>query len=100
MPKLPKETLQFHTPIIRTGINPLNQASNSFVSDTRVNLVGGQILKTSMRQISTLMGTTTTKMSLYDLKLNAVKGGFSLRTRATMIKKRELLMLDNPYTKQ
>ena len=75
-------------------------ASNSFVSETLVNLVGGQAVKTSSRQISTLMGTTTTKMSQYDLNLEALKGGFSLKTRATMIKKRELLMLDNPHIKE
>jgi hypothetical protein len=72
-------------------------ASNSFISQTLVNLVGAQAVKTSTRQISTLMGTKTTKMSQFDLSLEALKGDFSLKVRATMIKKRELLQLDNPH---
>jgi hypothetical protein len=39
-------------------------ASNSFVSET---LVGVKVVKTSTRQISTLMDATTTKMSQFDL---------------------------------
>jgi methionine synthase I (cobalamin-dependent) len=57
-------------------------ASNSFVSETLVSLVG---VKTSTRQISTLMGATTTKMSQFDLSFEALKGGFVLNARVTMI---------------
>ena len=46
------------------------------------------------------MGSTTTKMSQFDLSLEALKGGFVLETRATMIKKRELLVLDNPHIEE
>ena len=72
-------------------------ASNSFVSETLVSLVGVKAVKTSTRQISTLMGATTTKMSQFDLSFEALKGGFVLNARATMIKNRELLLLDNPH---
>jgi predicted aspartyl protease len=68
-------------------------ASNSFISQTLVNLIGAQAVKTSTRQISTLMGTKTTKMLQFDLSLEVLKGDFSLKVCATMIKKRELLQL-------
>jgi ABC-type molybdenum transport system ATPase subunit/photorepair protein PhrA len=72
-------------------------ASNSFVSETLVSLVGVKAVKTSTRQISTLMGATATKMSQFDLSLQELKGGFVLNARAAMIKNRELLLLDNPH---
>lgn len=75
-------------------------ASNSYVSETLVNLAGGKAVKTTTRQISTLMGTTTTKMSQFDLSVKAVKGDFALNVRATMIKRRELLTLDNPHNEK
>ena len=46
------------------------------------------------------MGTTTTKMPQFDLSVEAVKGDFTLNVRATMIKRRELLLLDNPHNEK
>ncbi|CAB4021652.1 Hypothetical predicted protein, partial [Paramuricea clavata] len=59
-----------------------------------------QAVKTTTRQISTLMGTTRTKMSQFDLSVEAVKCDFTLNVRATMIKRRELLLLDNPHNEK
>ena len=75
-------------------------ASNSYISETLANLIGVQAVKTTTRQISTLMGTTTTKMSQFDLSVEAVKGNFTLNVRATMIKRHELLLLDNPHNEK
>ena len=36
-------------------------------------------------------------MSQFDLRMESVKGHFSLNVRATMIERRELLLLDNPH---
>jgi hypothetical protein len=43
------------------------------------------------------MGATTTKMSQFDLSFEALKGGFVLNARATMIKNPEQLLVDNPH---
>ena len=72
-------------------------ASHSYVSSTLVDLVKATPVKSEDRRIATLMGTITTKLSQYDLCLEAVQGDFKLNARVTKINKRELLSLDNPH---
>ena len=71
-------------------------ASHSYVSSTLIHLIRARAVKSGTRRVATLLGVTTTKLSEYDLCLQAVKGDFSLYTRVTRIDKRGLLMLDNP----
>ena len=72
-------------------------ASHSYVSARLVKLTQASEVKKEMRRITTLMGTSTSKFSQYDIRLESVKGNFELEACVTKIEKSELLSLENSH---
>jgi hypothetical protein len=72
-------------------------ASHSYVSARLVELTQASEVKRETRRIATLMGTSTSKFSQYDIRLESVKGNFELDARVTKIEKSELLSLENSH---
>ena len=73
-------------------------ASHSYVSARLVELTQASEVKRETRRIATLMGTSTSKFSLHDIRFESVEGNFGLNARVRKIERRELLNLENPHS--
>ncbi len=49
-----------------------------------------------MKNIDMLMASKTSRLDIYDMKIDSLDGSFSLSVRATKVNKSELLSIDNP----
>ena len=52
--------------------------------------------QTLVKNIDMLMASKTSKLEIYDMKLDSLNGSFSLPVKATKVNKSELLSIDNP----
>ncbi|CAB3980105.1 Hypothetical predicted protein [Paramuricea clavata] len=91
--KLPPTTV-IH-PIVAVKVGGMK--THSYVSARLVELTQASEVKKETRRIATLMGTSTSKFSQYDIRLESVKGNFELEARVTKIEKSELLSLENSH---
>ena len=71
-------------------------AGSSYVSTKLIELLKLKPSQTLVKNIDMLMASKTSKLEIYDMKLDSLNGSFSLPVKATKVNKSELLSIDNP----
>jgi hypothetical protein len=74
-------------------------AGSSYVSAKLIDLLKLKPSQSLLKNIDMLMAPKTSKLDIYDVKIDSLDGSFSLPAKVTKVNKSELLMIDNPkYT--
>ena len=71
-------------------------AGSSYVSAKLIDLLKLKPSQSLMKNIDMLMASKTSRLDIYDMKIDSLDGSFSLSVRATKVNKSELLLIDNP----
>ena len=71
-------------------------AGSSYASARLINALHKQPTETKTKRIEMMLGSTTTKVGIYNVKINSIDGDFSLDVNVTKVDKPQLMHLDNP----
>ncbi len=71
-------------------------AGSSYVSAKLIDLLKLKPSQSLMKNIDMLMASKTSRLDIYDMKIDSLDGSFSLSVRAAKVNKSELLLIDNP----
>ena len=71
-------------------------AGSSYVSTKLIELLKLKPSQTLVKNIDMLMASKTSKLEIYDMKLDFLNGSFSLPVKATKVNKSDFLSIDNP----
>ena len=71
-------------------------AGSSYASARLINALHKQPTETKTKRIEMMLGSTTTKVEIYNVKIKSIDGDFSMDVNVTKVDKPQLMHLDNP----
>ena len=76
------------------------EAGSSYASAGLLDYINAKPMKTDVRNIEMLLGTTTRKVDIFHIEIKSTSEDFSLEADVTKIEMHELLTLSNPRYNQ
>jgi hypothetical protein len=71
-------------------------AGSSYASARLINALHKQPMETKTKRIEMMLGSTTTKVEIYNDKVKSIDGDFTMDVNVTKVDKPQLMHLDNP----
>jgi hypothetical protein len=71
-------------------------AGSSYTSARLINALHKQPTETKTKRIEMMLGSTTTKVEIYNVKVKSIDGNFTMNVNVTKVDKPQLMHLDNP----
>ena len=71
-------------------------AGSSYASARLINALHKQPTETKTKRIEMMLGSTTTKVEIYNVKVKSIHGDFTMDVNVTKVDKPQLMHLDNP----
>jgi hypothetical protein len=70
-------------------------AGSSYASARQINALHKQPTETKTKRIEMMLGSTTTKVEIYNVKVKSIDGDFTMDVNVTKVDKPQLMNLDN-----
>ena len=81
---------------IKTRVLLDTWAGSSYTSARLINALHKQPTETKTKRIEMMLGSTTTKVEIYNVKVKSIECDFTMNVNVTKVDKPQLMHLDNP----